>query len=239
MAYISINTCGQIDTASFHINATGSPIYAFPDTMRTCENDSLLFINPLPNFISTWQNTYAQDSIYLTFPNSQYLYFELNNSGTCIINDSTYIELSYPNATITDIGWAMESNLATAYQWLFNGTDISGANSQVHVPTNNGDYQVYIIDSLGCTDTSDIFTISTASLEEEYNAVSIYKINNQIVINNAPINAVFELYDISGKLLQKSTLTNGNINLPSPTETLIYIVKLFDSDGKEIYIKKL
>ena len=239
VAYASVTNCGQTDTASFFISASGLPLYAFPDTAWTCENDSLLFINPAPNFVSVWQNSAMQDSIYLTFTNSQYVHFQLSNSGTCIINDSVYVQLSNPNAIITDIGWALEANPSVAYQWLFNGVDIMGATSQTYVPNNNGDYQVVVVDSLGCVDTSGVFTITTASLGELDHDIMIYRSEQQIIIQQAPSNATFELYDMSGKLIENRRLNAESVIIELPEVKQIYVVKLLNSNSQVLITKKL
>ncbi|NNC84478.1 MAG: T9SS type A sorting domain-containing protein, partial [Bacteroidia bacterium] len=52
---------------------------------------------------------------------------------------------------------------ALSYQWYLNGLPIAGATSQTYVVTQLGDYQVEIGSANGCTEISNIYTITIIS----------------------------------------------------------------------------
>ncbi|MFN8310336.1 MAG: T9SS type A sorting domain-containing protein [Chitinophagales bacterium] len=52
--------------------------------------------------------------------------------------------------TITLVGNALQSTSAFSYQWYWNGTLVTGANTQQYVATDPGSYQVVAIDINGC-----------------------------------------------------------------------------------------
>ena len=136
----TVGACPVTDTLEIDLNFL--PNNYLLDSILVCQGEIFTLQSPFPGIVNIWNDTLYQDSISLSFANPGYVSLEINSYGQCAALDSIYVVPYLPVATITDIGWAMESNPATAYQWLFNGTDILGANSQVHVPTNNGDYQV-------------------------------------------------------------------------------------------------
>jgi gliding motility-associated-like protein len=50
-----------------------------------------------------------------------------------------------------------------AYQWRYNGVDITGATKQLFAAKNKGEYEVSVIDSGGCKNISQKFTLDTVS----------------------------------------------------------------------------
>jgi gliding motility-associated-like protein len=47
-----------------------------------------------------------------------------------------------------------------AYQWLYDGTPLSGATSNILNPTQSGDYQLIVYSMFGCADTSDLLSLT-------------------------------------------------------------------------------
>lgn len=66
---------------------------------------------------------------------------------------------------ITASGIYLQSTVSTAYQWYFNGSVITGADSSVFIPLTNGSYTVVVTNSFGCTATSSPFTVINAGIE--------------------------------------------------------------------------
>jgi gliding motility-associated-like protein len=50
-----------------------------------------------------------------------------------------------------------------AYQWKYNGVDITGATKQLFFAKDKGDYEVSVIDSSGCKNISQKFTLDTVN----------------------------------------------------------------------------
>ena len=96
---------------------------------------------------------------------------------------------------ITLNGDTLTSTPAFTYQWIYNGTDISGANSQTHIAILSGEYAVRTMDTSGCTATSASRQVSLVNIEE---------LNQQFYFNvyPNPANSVLQIEihsDIPGR----------------------------------------
>jgi len=59
------------------------------------------------------------------------------------------------------------------------------------------------------------------------------------MINGSPVNSTLELYDVSGKLIERRIIESGDASVNLPHSKQIYIVKLLSSSGEVIAVKKL
>jgi hypothetical protein len=81
-----------------------------------------------------------------------------------------------PTPTIQLIGNQLTSSTANQYQWYFNNTLITGANSQSYTPANNGNYTVQVTNALNCTASSQpiqLFNVGSNSIAST-NQISMY-----------------------------------------------------------------
>ncbi len=92
-----------------------------------------------------------------------------NNVAGCSLTLSQNVVANpLPIASITFDGNTFNSSNASTYQWNFNGTPISGANTQNYNPnpTGNGLYTVTLTNSFGCEATSTAFNLSNIGMED-------------------------------------------------------------------------
>jgi hypothetical protein len=92
-----------------------------------------------------------------------------NNVAGCSLTLSQNVVVNpLPIASITFDGNTFNSSNASTYQWNFNGTPISGANTQNYNPnpTGNGLYTVTLTNSFGCEVTSTAFNLSNIGMED-------------------------------------------------------------------------
>lgn len=86
-------------------------------------------------------------------------------NGPCADTSSVIVINQHPlppQPTITQNGNDLTCNEnGYNYQWLLNGTPISGANTQTYTVLQNGNYSVQIIDNNGCSNTSNVLTINS------------------------------------------------------------------------------
>src|SRR5690606_4733136 len=68
----------------------------------------------------------------------------------------------------------------SSYQWMLNGSIIDGATDRTHDVRQNGDYQVIVTDSFGCTDTSDVYVV------DNYTSINAPSIAGQITVYPNP-----------------------------------------------------
>lgn len=99
------------------------------------------------------------------------------------------------------------------YQWLLNGSPIHAATYQYYMATANGNYQVAVSDSIGCTDTSDVYSITTAGIPAVKQAGDIRVYPNptagEIYFDGIQTGNAIEVYNVLGELIY-SSVANGN-----------------------------
>jgi hypothetical protein len=133
-----------------------------------CDTLKVLFVTTLnPAFgrdsvsacgtVSYAGNTYQNDTVLsFTYPGAA--------ANGCDSTLRVRIYVGGQTPTITTVSTALTANDPNAgtYQWLQNGTPITGATSQNYSPTGgtvNG-YSVVVTDVFGCVDTSAVVTVS-------------------------------------------------------------------------------
>ncbi len=133
-----------------------------------------------------------------------------NTLGTDTIILTNFIQvMSAPSApAISQNGNVLTSTSGTAYQWTYNGVEISGATGQVYTATLSGDYTVTISDANGCTSISTPLHVSLVGLEDLESDHLFYVYPNP-ASDNSPIiisirqvnNYAVQLFDETGRLV--------------------------------------
>jgi hypothetical protein len=164
-------------------------------------------------------------------------YFEDNTTATFnLINSVGCDSVVTLNLDIIDINLEVSNDdpVLTAietdalYQWLdcLNAySEILGANEESYVPENDGEYAVEI-SKLGCIDTSDCYTIETASLlkSQEKNLIILYPNPNNGLFN-------INLGQVQATLIQISSANGAIIYSNSTNLTGIHQIALNISAG--------
>jgi hypothetical protein len=107
-------------------------------------------------------------------------------------------------------------------QWYLNGQEINGANASTFNVTSPGVYTQSKTNLSGCT----AFSSSEIVISEDVDCVNgISTINNnqfyvypnpsadQLTVGGVAHDSEFKLFDLSGNLIQSTTLTNGSTNI--------------------------
>jgi hypothetical protein len=71
-----------------------------------------------------------------------------------------------PNPAIIKTGNVLSTQLYNIYQWLYNGSNISGAVQQSYTAASNGSYQVEVTDANNCKGISASLNVIVSSLNE-------------------------------------------------------------------------
>ncbi|HRJ34782.1 MAG TPA: PKD domain-containing protein [Flavobacteriales bacterium] len=178
-------------------------------------------------------------------PVSTTTYTVTGSTGACSNTASVTVTIIPAPASpvITQVGNDLESTPALTYQWLLNGTAISGANGQTYTPTQDGDYDVIITDASGCESmSSSSFTYSSGgsiSVEENNSTYLVTLLPNPatgefyIEITSAtdgvfPMEMMNSVGQISLKkdlVLQSGILSRTMINVPE-LERGVYIIRI-------------
>jgi hypothetical protein len=99
------------------------------------------------------------------------------------------------------------------YQWYLNGLLITGANDSVYIVLQNGNYQVEVFNSFGCSTFSSITTITTVGINEHTINGTIYPNpnNGTFTIEVNQNNVTLSLYSSLGKLISTKYATESKI----------------------------
>ncbi len=101
-----------------------------------------------------------------------------DGSGCTTIQTVTVAALPTPNPTITSSGNTLTAGQTwVTYQWLLNGSNISGANANSFTATTTGSYSLMVTDSNGCSgvsDTTNITIVGIANQMRDWTGISIY-----------------------------------------------------------------
>jgi hypothetical protein len=120
-----------------------------------------------------WSTGAATDSILVTNPG---LYTCIVTSLETGCTDTGSIRMvngprpPKPTITFKDNILTCDS-VAAAYQWYRNNIRLSAGTDRVYIPPANGNYKVRITDSAGCTNTSDVLSV-TLGVEEPVDILS-------------------------------------------------------------------
>ncbi|MFZ5553391.1 MAG: T9SS type A sorting domain-containing protein [Bacteroidota bacterium] len=105
---------------------------------------------------------------------------------------------------------------AVSYQWYLNGTILTGETNAYHVAQQNGNYEVEITDSNGCSSVSAIFPLVNLTVNEAYFNNEIYVYPNPVmdivfIQMNGKETFSAEIVDVSGKVVIPSSVCYGKI----------------------------
>lgn len=141
---------------------------------------------------------------------------------------------SNPTPSITPIDEDLTTSTYNSYQWLYNGSELIGETNQIHTPVSNGNYQVIVWDSNGCSDTSAIFNVTGVGVDEHmFNNVRV-RINDSFInIDYANQELSYVLYSVTGQLIREGK-NETKISISDLTSGL-YILSLSNKTDNKQY----
>lgn len=170
-------------------------------------------------------------------------YCSVTIPGSCTENTPqllyTINYLAPPIVTFNGKTFRTTSGYAS-YLWYENGTAISGATFDTVLAHSDGNYTVQVTGTNGCKATSTVYDLTKLSVQQLNSSteVSVYPnpaTNSITIVAPVPVNAI--ITDPLGKIVvtEKSA---QNINI-SYLASGMYLVELFDTDGKRLLVQKL
>lgn len=134
-------------------------------------------------------------------------------SDTCFITVSELPSPTQPiitnNSTVL-----VTANDYDSYQWYLDGALITGANDSAYAVLENGDYEVEVSNTYGCSAFSSITTITTVGTNEHTINGTIYPNpnNGTFTIETNQNNITLNLYSSLGKLISTRYATESRIH---------------------------
>ncbi|QNR23213.1 T9SS type A sorting domain-containing protein [Croceimicrobium hydrocarbonivorans] len=157
------------------------------------------------------------------------------------------INLSISPSPWGDYFTSNEADSGSTYQWIdcFFKDTIPGATSRTFHPSQNGQYQVIITNSLGCVDTSECVNLPNIGLSESKQEFKAYPnpTENEVeiwapgLVQNKPF--PFTLYSTGGQLIQKGAIQaphNLKLNL-SHLERGLYLLYIEGAEPIRIILQ--
>ena len=229
------------NTLTMNVTAAPSVTVTPSGPVSLCAGDSIrLTAGGASSYQWTTADTTA--SIWIHFAGQ---YSVIGSNGTCSAAATTpaVVTVNTPSVpTVTQSGNVITSSAATGYQWILNGTPISGATAQSYTITQSGNYMVTTRDANGCYATSIhyIFTYvnGIASIGCDL-GVKLYPIPNQgsFMVDAAGLNdADLAIYNVYGQKMFEQKLSAGQTQISSDLAPALYFVTISEG-GKTQTIK--
>ena len=176
----AVGACASSD--SLFIAQAPSPLAdLLHGSLSACNGDSVL-LRLAGGETGVWSNGITDSAAFVKTA-GYYSAIVTNSQGCSTASDTVFVDIIQTPVSIQTSG-AMsicsnkKINLtavcssATAYQWLNNGTILSGATTAQYKPLASGNYAVVIEDVFGCTSASPVVSVAIRTVPESYYTVS-------------------------------------------------------------------
>jgi hypothetical protein len=207
-----------IDNVTISVNNNLPTLDAGQD-QTVCEGQSVT-LNATSNASNvTWGQIIDNGVPFVPFSvGSQTYYATAIGTNGCMSQDAVTITVnSVPVSSVIsqiDTFLYVPALVNETYQWINcqDNSQISGANSNIYFPSNDGSYAV-LANNGSCVDTSTCFYFSTNGINE-MNSAQIMAFPNPnagqftLSINEQLIGKTLKIYNLTGILLQQQILVN-------------------------------
>ena len=199
---------------------TLTPVITADGPIRFCVGGNVHLSSSEHGIIQWYRNSVpianATDSVYTVIGDGSYT-VRVSNTNGCGLSAPLFVTVTnLPSKP--PINWNGTQFSTTAgyaqYQWLHNDTIITGAGTNVYTPLITGRFRVRVIDQENCSNISDTYTLVVTALGNitvGEASIRFYPNPAQTILHvdvaglrNNKLEA--ELYDISGRLVQKQQL---------------------------------
>ena len=150
-----------------------------------------------------------------------------------------------PTPTISFVGGQLIASTGINVQWYLGSNPIPGETHQVYVPQANGSYHVVVTGVNGCVATSNSYSVTTLTVNENsldhVILISPNPAHDVVYVSIQNVSAVdrMEVTDITGKkVIYKSEIISGLMAIPVEQFAKgIYLAKFYGKDA--VLTKKL
>ncbi len=166
-----------------------------------------------------------------TLTSSTSFILTITDSLGCSMSDTITIHV-WP-LPIVNLAQSGDTLLATGgfmqYEWYLNGILDTTTNSGQLITSNQGNWQLWVTDSNGCSDSSNLITISGIK-SNLIQKITLYPnpANEQLYYNigTSPALINIKLYDLSGKMIAsyQKTKPNGKLDVSNIPEGMYLLI---------------
>jgi uncharacterized delta-60 repeat protein len=208
---------------------TLTPVITADGPIRFCVGGNVHLSSSEHGIIQWYRNNVpianAIDTVYTVIGDGSYTVRVANSNG-CGLSAPLFVTVtslpSKPPINWNGTQFSTTSGYAQ-YQWLHNDTVITGAGTNIYTPLITGRFRVRVIDQDNCSNISDTYTlvvtalgnitVGEASIRFYPNPARTILYVDVAGLRNNKLEA--ELYDLSGRLVQKQQLkqTRNQIQL--------------------------
>ncbi|OJV24262.1 MAG: hypothetical protein BGO32_04440 [Bacteroidetes bacterium 37-13] len=220
----AINSCSQAISQIAAVTVLEQPtipiVTANPSAI-ICQGKStvLTVSNPCSGCNYEW-SPYSSTSISKTVDiPANYTVTATNSCGQIASAPTTVLVKPLPPLpNITVNGNTLSSSAVSGNQWYLNGSPIGGADQQIFIAQQSGDYQVMVKDGNNCQSQSGVVSVMVTGIKnvETKSFVAVYPNpttgNVNIQFSKEQKNVAVELFDVAGKLVMNQALNNVSPN---------------------------
>ncbi|MFI5135519.1 MAG: hypothetical protein ACHQD9_06675, partial [Chitinophagales bacterium] len=162
--------------------------------------------------------TDANNTTFIAVMSGNYNFISYYNSECIDTSISVAIVIHYtPQPIITVSNDTLFSNYSSGNHWFFNYNLISGAVYNFYVATQSGTYQLWVVDSIGCSGISSPVDIIATGIQNNSNNAITYFLDEKILHINLG-EAISEtqtarLVNELGVILQKISITSPEFSI--------------------------
>lgn len=236
-----LNSCSEL---------SGLSLGTENDETTFCENDSLLiFADATATLNYQWWLNGSQlmvetaDELY-AFNDGFYQLSFSNTAEVCQgTTDSIFVTtLPVPVPTIDVNSAVLSTQTFDSYQWYYEGAIIPGADQQDYTPTQDGEYEVLVTNSDGCSGSALINVNFTDVSTSENISFQLYPnpANEMILIQaNKNVEGIITITDSRGAIVYTQTIVDSEnlmeINTSEFADGMYFITLL---EGEKITVLK-
>ncbi|WP_222165658.1 T9SS type A sorting domain-containing protein [Edaphocola aurantiacus] len=178
---------------------------------------------------------YTQSGVY------RHHFWSQGGCDSIMILDLTVNQILEPFITINNYELGVTSAYDT-YQWLRNDLPITGATQSTYTVSLNGEYKVITGLINGCSDTSEVYTVTNATAINEVDRIAqqiqIYPNPVQdMVYIKSPVAVNAAVVSVQGVVLATQQQA-GKISVKH-LSVGIYFLQVFDAKGRLIKVEKI
>ena len=228
---VTLNGCSGIDTIAVNVNPVAQVSISATSTL-ICANDSTQICASGGTGTYLWNNSATSTCITISLAGNYYLTVTDNNGCTAESNHLAITVHPLPPVSISVNGDTLIAYGAASYQWILDGSPISGATTTTYIATGPGLYSVAVTDTNGCASTSLPVNITgTGNLTEDNFFVYPNPSSDRIFIVSDEDLTEMKIYDTNGKLLQWSERPDGKMVDISTLAKGIYLAEIKTRTG--------